>query len=1238
MNFNLTLIKLLKLNPLSNRRFRMKKKVVFIPKQHQKLRSPIIKIQCLIRSYLAKIKYKIKKKEYYNNMYDKNFANKVTLKFISNGSALKIQRWYRSLRHVRKKSWLKKYHKYINKLKHQKLLINAMHKSIGYHHNIKYNDIFNNNNYISTTNHDSSNKNKNSGNNRSSKLSNNGNGKSSRSSSSFSNNNNQDNYTKNEKMRLFCAIIITRLIRGYLGRRKIKKIKDKINQQYLVNIHSILKIQSHVRGYLTRKIYSIYGSKNKILVHKMRRYKKLQLQLQFDRDKYNSFDMIYSKQYSLDKNNNIDGSVDNISSSNKRRGSDINSYNRSNSKQFKFGSIRGSYINTASDVDRNDDDNDDNTNINDINTSAHSNNNEENEINTTKYSLNDIPLQFLIRRQTFLFLTLKFGDVNYIHQLHHSIIKIQCRYRQYQAKLLLLNKVNKKKQFYEEKVQKFIYKLIYQKRIAKALQVIQTFWKRKLILFKLKTISCIKIQSLYRSRKQKIKYQYFIKFKQYSVIKIQSFLLQKIKLKKIKIEIKRLRYLVELKACGEYLYQLTKTRIYTTLLWKNIKKTNISLPHELQKLFLLYSINGGIDCMKVIKLFRECKNLIDDIDMTVNTIEMQFTRLKDSGEKRINYNVFLDLILSLAVIKFLKIDPAKVKDYIEDATVTSSTSTSTTTKANNNNNNKSTSSSITTTVSTKTNSEDTNMIPSFYYSGLYGKKAFIMKFIITFITTNSDYQKCEDNLKSKKISTKILSHTLVIDSIQAIQKFIKNRKYIKMITRYLYEMKQMKIKNYRNHAGTIINSSIKGFLSRRLIKRLAQRIYCKYIDGDSELEYWNNPRTGKSFWTKPKLLGEYDCGMATRMPRKEEVYVIKCSDCNNNNSTCYCIQCKLSFCTLCYAMNHKSKNKLKHQHLLIDNCIQCEFQIGTFYCEKCKDNFCDSCYRYVHKRGRLRFHVYQRLSDVCDKCQYRTAHWKENFNYPNEENNYRLTSLWCNDCYYNTNSIMPIDVFNSNSYVSQSSLPSSLVKISFYGRSVKEHHEKLLIEDKKLLILEAFQQRKIEIQKRKEINSILCIQRVYRGYVVRKLIKNFIENRKIFFELRKKEEHIRNSMLYYISSIFGYAPSLKSDTPLEKVLKSYPTYMHHILELCVQGKWSDACRMQIEHENHMNNIAPRNNMIQRMIIRLSINSNEKRFKKIQDQIQVITVQYEKAAQKYRTVTIVTTIRIIFTFVIVTTIF
>jgi len=1168
----------------------MKKKVIFISKQQQKLRSPIIKIQCLIRSYLAKIKYKIKKKEYYNNMYNKNLANKVTLKFISNGSALKIQRWYRSLRHVRKKSWLKKYHKYINKLKHQKLLINAMHKSIGYHHNINYNDIFNNNNYINTTNHDSSN-------NRSIKLSNksSGNGKSSRSRSSFSNNNNQDDYTKNEKMRLFCAIIITRLIRGYLGRRKIKKIKHKINQQYLVNIHSILKIQSYIRGYLTRKIYSIYGSKNKILIFKMRRYKKLQLQLQFDRDKYNSFDMIYNKQYSLDKKNNIDGSVDNISSSNKRRGSDRN--------------------------------NDDDTNIND------SYNNEENEMNTAKYCLDDIPSQFLIRRQTFLFLTLKFGDVNYIHQLHHSIIKIQCKYRQYQAKLLLLNKMNKRKLFYEVKIQKFLYKLIYRKRIAKALQVIQPFWKRKLILFKLKTISCVKIQSLYRSRKQKIKYQFFIKFKQYSVIKIHNFLQQKIKLKKIKFELKRLRYLVELKACGEYLYQLTKTRIYTTLLWKNIKKTNISLPHELQKLFLLYSINGGIDCMKVIKLFRECKNLIDDIDITVNTIEMQFTRLKDSGEKRINYNVFLDLILSLAVIKFLKIDPAKVKDYIEDATVTSSTSTSVTTKANNNNNNKSTSSSITTTTSSKTNSEDSNLIPSFYYSGLYGKKALIMKFIITFITTNSDYQKCEDNLKSKKLSTKILSHTLIVDSIHAIQKFIKNRKYIKIITRYLYDMKQIKIKNYRNHAGTIINSSIKGFLSRRLIKRLAQRVYCKYIDGDSELEYWNNPRTGKSFWTKPKLLGEYDCGMATRMPRKEEVYVIKCSDCNSNNSTCYCIQCKLSFCTLCYSMNHKSKNKLKHQHLLIDNCIQCEFQVGTFYCEKCKDNFCDSCYRYVHKRGRLRFHVYQRLSDVCDKCQYRTAHWKENFNYPNEENNYRLTSLWCNDCYYNTNSIMPIDVFNSNSYASQSSLPSSLVKISFYGHSVKEHHEKLLIEEKKLLILEAFQQRKIEIKKTKEINSILCIQRVYRGYVVRKLIKNFIENRKIFFVLRKKEEHIRNSMLYYISSIFGYAPSLKSDTPLEKVLKSYPTYMHHILELCVEGKWSDACRMQIEHENHMNNIAPRNNMIQRMIIRLSISSNEKRYKKIQDQIQVITAQYEKAAQKYRTVVIVTTIKNIFTFVI-----
>jgi hypothetical protein len=36
-----------------------------------------------------------------------------------------------------------------------------------------------------------------------------------------------------------------------------------------------------------------------------------------------------------------------------------------------------------------------------------------------------------------------------------------------------------------------------------------------------------------------------------------------------------------------------------------------------------------------------------------------------------------------------------------------------------------------------------------------------------------------------------------------------------------------------------------------------------------------------------------------------------------------------------------------------------------------------------------------------------------------------------------------------------------------------------------------------------------------------------------------------------MSMMIGIAPSLKSDTPLEKVLKSYPLYMHHILELCI---------------------------------------------------------------------------------------
>jgi hypothetical protein len=50
---------------------------------------------------------------------------------------------------------------------------------------------------------------------------------------------------------------------------------------------------------------------------------------------------------------------------------------------------------------------------------------------------------------------------------------------------------------------------------------------------------------------------------------------------------------------------------------------------------------------------------------------------------------------------------------------------------------------------------------------------------------------------------------------------------------------------------------------------------------------------------------------------------------------------------------------------------------------------------------------------------------------------------------------------------------------------------------------------------------------------------------------------------------FGIAPKLESDTPLERVLKMYPSYMHFVLAECVEYQWSLACELWRAQEDHL---------------------------------------------------------------------
>ncbi len=106
-------------------------------------------------------------------------------------------------------------------------------------------------------------------------------------------------------------------------------------------------------------------------------------------------------------------------------------------------------------------------------------------------------------------------------------------------------------------------------------------------------------------------------------------------------------------------------------------------------------------------------------------------------------------------------------------------------------------------------------------------------------------------------------------------------------------------------------------------------MYVKCTDPDSKLPFWFNPRTGKSVWTKPKLLRDLDCGESIKLPTDDERFSLLCYECDNNAASQYCNECDKAMCPPCTKLLHKAVNRRDHVQIPLEMCIECEFQVPT---------------------------------------------------------------------------------------------------------------------------------------------------------------------------------------------------------------------------------------------------------------------------------------------------------------------
>lgn len=93
-----------------------------------------------------------------------------------------------------------------------------------------------------------------------------------------------------------------------------------------------------------------------------------------------------------------------------------------------------------------------------------------------------------------------------------------------------------------------------------------------------------------------------------------------------------------------------------------------------------------------------------------------------------------------------------------------------------------------------------------------------------------------------------------------------------------------------------------------------------------------------------------------------------------------------------------------------------------------------------------------------------------------------------------------------------------------------------------------------------------------------------------------------------------------ADTPLERVMKLYPSYMHHILSECVDNKWNEACRLLVEHEEALERNPP-SSLVQRVLCRAAVSRRKGGVAAAEKDLEEKTHMYERLDQQHKRVSI-----------------
>ena len=402
----------------------------------------------------------------------------------------------------------------------------------------------------------------------------------------------------------------------------------------------------------------------------------------------------------------------------------------------------------------------------------------------------------LLRRQSFYFRNIHLGDLTTLDRLDSLVTRIQNLLRRMKAKKRFRLLVMNRNIVLILRIQHWLIAWHWRRTVRKSLCFIQPFWKFKAGKYIRRRNAIAKMQRFWRSSLGRYHFKAFLVIKHAARKTILSWVRTVKQARKERRQVLIQRSLLERSEAGALLYSLTRLRWHAFFLLQGARKVKTHVAnHELQKLFSALSLNGMMDSGKLIKYFKENKVKLLSSDFTVNTIELQFAKVRDPTEKRIDYKQFIDLLTNLGALKILQIDASNPNSDENASDI----------------------------------KEPNAKITKYSFANLTGSSAILMKFVFTYIIASTEYGRLVTTLGDKAAVN--VSSVHIDGGIRGMQRFFRNKLCIKKLTKDLQELLRQKRLRKESAAATILQNLVRRFLGRRLVVRLAQEVYSKYIDG-----------------------------------------------------------------------------------------------------------------------------------------------------------------------------------------------------------------------------------------------------------------------------------------------------------------------------------------------------------------------------------------------------------------------